>query len=582
MEQKKNIECLRYACEKEFLIVQSELPAVLYKEVEEIEEWIEMADGIKLFARVTMPKKSGKWPVILIRSPYIVMDFMERIRTVPAFAMRGYAVVYNHVRGTIRSEGEWLPFENEKEDGKKVIEWIAEQDWCNGNIGTLGSSYSGCVQWCLAGDHHPMLKTMFISMFGPDPYKFIYCRGMFRQDIGTGWAAMMMGENRYHYYDRKEEAELRKKANKVLPPRMLGEEIIGETCTWYNTWIENSSSDCEYWNSGFWKAVQEAPSKMQIPVFLHGGWYDVFGNTMIDGWKRLPKHIREKSTFIMGPWSHVLTTGNTLEYPNENKAGTLYIKAALEWFDYQLKGKENKYPLGCMDAYNIGAGSWVRCSGKFLDSTNEYLYLACNQCMTGKLLTKVPEKTGKKVYYYNPDNPVNSCGGALLFNMEQPEVGPACSTWQPEIGEREDVINFLSERFENGIQIAGGIKVELYVSTDALATSFTVKINEEFSDGKSVNIVDSISDIRFRKENEFQDYQSGEIVKLELQMADICWKLQCNSRIRLDISSSNFPAYHVHPNVAGKWSDNIEHRIAKQTIYCGNTYPSRIIIPVQK
>lgn len=580
MGDKKLLQQLRIACEQNFRSIESELLPALYEEIEESEVWIEMHDGVKLFARVTKPKGEGKWPVILIRTPYKIVDFNDSIEIVPVFARRGYSVVYNHVRGTGRSDGKWAPFENEGKDGREVIDWIAIQEWCDGNIGTWGSSYSGYVQWSIADYDYPMLKTMCISMYGPDPYNFLYRRGMFRQDIGTGWSATMMGDNRYQIYGSEEEAALRRGAYEVYPQTELGEQLIGKPCEWYKEWVKNTTPDSDFWNHGFWQELRNVVNKINIPIFLHGGWYDITLRAQLNGWRSMPEKVREQCYFMIGPWNHILTPDGDIEYPNENKAGTHYMKASIEWFDAYLRGKKNPYPLGCIEAYNIGAGQWMEWHGDFLPDSVLTLYFACSQEKEGELLNTPLHEIRKTEYLYDPERPVLSRGGALLFNIEHPEFGLERSVHQMPIGTRNDIISFLSERFVDELQIAGSIRVHLYVSSDVRATSFAVKIMEQYEDGKCVNIMDDITDIRFRDECTMERYCPGEIVELTMQLPDIFWKLQKGSRIRVDVTSSNFPAYHIHPNTEENWSGKVKKQIANQTIYSGERYPSRIEIPL--
>lgn len=565
--------------------IRAELPPDIYAEIVEQTEWIMLPDGVRLFARIIKPDREGKWPVVLIRTPYWSTDISESRLTASALARHGYAVVVNQVRGSLSSEGEWSPFEKERTDGRAVIDWIASQDWCDGNIGTMGGSYMGHVQWSVADYHHPMLKTMFISVYGPSPYDLFYRRGMFREDIFTGWAATMMGENRHHGYHPEDEAVLRKKAYQTMPRRELGENLIGRPCVWYRKWIENTKESDPYWSEGFWKELEESIGQIQIPLFLHGGWFDIFLRAQLKAFRRLPENVREKSCFMIGPWCHNTKPGGILNYPDENRAGTLYVKAALEWFDHQLKGKENKHPLGTVEAYHIGEGRWHHWKGDihadkiwkcFLDSRP----LLEGNSEAGLLGWTCPEKEKKVCYSYDPRHPVQSKGGSLLFNLEHPMDSPECSTEQPSPGAREDVVSFISDTLSEEKLIAGSIQAYLYVSSDVPATSFTVKVMEIFEDGLCVNIGDDITDIRWREEDRIEVYEAGSVVRLHIELTDIVWRLRQGSRLRVDISSSNFPAYHVHPNVETIWSDTDEKRAAIQNIYTGGKYPSRVEVPV--
>ena len=567
-------------------MIEAELPPQRYPEITDMECRIEMPDGVKLYAKVFMPKAKGKWPVILMRNPYMGNEMMNTSILGPTFAKYGYAYVSVNVRGTLQSEGEWLPFENERKDGRAVIDWIAGQEWCDGNIGTMGESYLGHVQWCIADYRHPMLKTMYIGVYGAHPYHTFYRRGMFREELWTTWAAEMMEDNRRQFFMPPQIFELQKKAYAVKPRNELGERLVGKHCDWYEKWITAVKEQDTYWSSGFWKELEEVTGKISIPIHFQGGWFDIFLRPEIESYRRLPEEVRKKGRFIIGPWNHSGTTGGTLEYPDANVLGMFQLKAALEWFDYQLKGMDYHHRLGVIEAYSIGDNCWKEWEGDFYPGKKECWYL---QAASGNgkdtegtcelLSTECPEMEQKILYRYNPENPVESRGGTLLGNNRDPFGLPECSVEQEAAGAREDVISFVSETLDEDIYMTGAMEAHLYVASSAEATAFTIKVMEVFPDGRSMNIRDDITDIRWVDEEQVLPYEPGSVRELTLTLLDISWRLTAGSRLRVDISSSNFPAYHVHPNVTACWALTSEMKKAEQTIYCGGRYPSRIILP---
>ena len=562
--------------------LKQELPESQYQETKQQECLIEMPDGVKLNANIYMPKKSGSWPVILIRGPYTSVDMMFNTMIAPVFAKYGYTVVVTQVRGTLKSEGEWLPFEHEREDGRAVIDWIAGQEWCDGNIGCFGASYLGHTQWCVADYQHPMLKTLYISVYGVDAYNIFYRRGMFRQEIWTVWAAQMMEDNRFKLLMPQDGIELSKNAYEATPQAELGLKLKGKECSWYSNWIENTSEDSPYWNSGFWKELKESIQDIKIPLFLHGGWFDIFLRPQINSFRSLPADVRDKSRFLIGPWHHNGIPGGTLEYPEENRAGMMQIKAALEWFDYHLKGKAYPHELGVIEAYSIRDSKWNVWKEDFSAEEKKTFYFDCQNSSEGKLSEECPVSEVTSVYTYDPSNPVQSVGGTLLANNRDPFGQPECSTVQMKVGEREDVISFVSDKVKQDMCITGAMEAHLFVSSSAPATAFTVKVMEVLPDGSSINIRDDITDIRWVEEHTVQPYTPGSVVELTLQLLDIQWMLAAGSKLRVDIASSNYPAYHVHPNTEELWSHTTNHVTAVQTIYSGESYPSRIILPINR
>ena len=204
--------------------VREGIGPVSFQEIETIPEKIPMPDGILLDATLFIPDASQSWPVILVTNPYPSIKLMYDVMYMPDLAKCGYAVLLVSVRGTMASEGEWLPFVNEKKDGLAVLDWIGEQSWCNGNVGMFGGSYLGHTQLCLAGKTHPLLKTMFVQVWGSTKYEGFYRRGMYREDVFTMWPAQMMGDNRHAMRTADEEAALEDKALTVYPRINLGQE----------------------------------------------------------------------------------------------------------------------------------------------------------------------------------------------------------------------------------------------------------------------------------------------------------------------------------------------------------------------
>lgn len=549
--------------------IRNEQSPAKYTDVFSQECSIPMPDGVKLHGNICLPQREGKFPVVLIRNPYVSNSIIFN-GALPVFAEQGYAAVLVEVRGTLNSEGDWLPFVHEREDGRAVIDWIVAQPWCDGNIGAFGASYLGHTQWAIADYHHPALKTLFISVYGAAPYHTFYRRGMFRQEIWTQWATQMMGDNR-----RKLQLppKLVPKAMAFRPQIKLGEELKGEPCTWYNDWITNTNANDPYWSEGFWGEFEESVRNINIPIFLHGGWFDIFLRPQLEAFRNLPQHVLERSRFLIGPWNHGGMPVGDMEFPNQSVGDFLFVKSALEWFDAHLKGKPYSKPVGVVEAYDIGSGSWKTFNYDIYAQEQMTLYLAEAQ----KLETVVP-KVGKTMFVYDPQQPAPSIGGNLLGSGGMSMPGGAKRL--PEIDARSDVISFVSDLFERDLHIAGKICAELYVSSDAAATAFTVTVSEVNANGEAIHMRDDITDIRWRDEGRVEDYIPGKIVKLDLEMLDVVWTVKSGSRIRVDISSSNFPMYHIHPNTDKPWADETASPKAKQCIYFGNEYPTRIMIPI--
>lgn len=285
------------------------------------------------------------------------------------------------------------------------------------------------------------------------------------------------------------------------------------------------------------------------------------------------------SRFIIGPWWHSGSPCGSLTYPDGDVTDIFSINDSIEWFDHQLKGKKYPKKKGVIDAYCIKGDKWITWNDDFTNNNKIILYLKKNNNKAHYLVKKNPNFESIS-YEYDPKNPVQSLGGNMITNNRIPGAAPDCCIQQLDPGSRNDIITFISEKLQDDAWITGSIEVHLFVSSSVNATAFTIKIIEIFADGMSINIVDDITDIRWIDEEKIENYIPESVRELVFKMNDISWKISSNSKVRIDISSSNFPYYHAHPNIDKIWSETSDKIIANQTIYLGGDYPSRIILPI--
>ncbi|RED41834.1 CocE/NonD family hydrolase [Paenibacillus sp. VMFN-D1] len=529
---------------------------------------IAMRDDIHLRTRVFLPKGSGPWPAILMRNPYPhVMPYLQATATV--WTRYGYAVVLQDCRGTGASAGVWKPFENERADGLDTIDWLCEQPWMNGNIGTSGHSYLSSVQWAIADIVPKQVKTMVLSGFTTERYRQNYMNGMFRMDVYTGWALDNAGS------DPIESEDLFARATHIRPHIEMDEQLFGRQLNWYRQWITSVSPRAPYWNEGFWAEFREIPRRIRIPVLMTDGWFDQHVDGMIRDYLKLPEATRAASRFILGPWVHSMQTSGDMPYPNSHRNQML---EALEWFDHHLLGMDYPHDKGDVTTYVIGSGRWRSWDLFWQLGGRKTLYLSGSR----NLLEKEPNFPEQITYAYDPEQPVLTKGGAglLRYLSGAQDAAPPASVAQAPPGYRDDVISFLSEPFTEDLTITGSITVHLFVSADVNDTAFTTVFMDVLEDGTTYNIRDGITSLAYRNESDIPlDYEPGTIAEIEIRLWPITWTIRKGHRIRLDISSSNFPAYHIHPNFAGPWALQTKTRTANQTIYCGGRFDTRMIIP---
>lgn len=568
-------------------LVKNELPVPSHEYGHYEDHMVEMRDGIKLTTRVLFPNGEGPWPVILVRNPYSPVNSDLHMQQ-PIFVLVkfGYVIVYQQVRGAFESEGNWLPFENERDDGLDALKWIISQPWMNSNIGTFGGSYLGHVQWCMADQLPVEVKTMYFSIYGGDPYEGYYKNGMFRFGGWVFWAMEMMEPHRNLDVDpvkvRSESIERFKKILSKKPHISVDEKLFGQECKWYRNWITNTYPDDDYWAKGYWGEYQKVAECVNIPVMIQTGWFDFFLDSMVKTYLRLSDRVRSQSRFVISPWHHGNIVGGDLQFPNDNILGTGLVKDALEWFDHHLKGKPYNHPKGVVETYVMGENKWKTWNGWIQSSGVRRYFLngyVADSRTAGELVHTPVEGSADVSFMYDPDDPVITRGGNLLINYPDLDLIADTSIAQEPPGTRQDIITFLSEPLDEELRITGSIKAHLFVSSDVEDTSFTVKLIEVYKDGRSNNIQDGINTLVFHNGSHREIYCPGSVIEMILELTPTTWTMRKGSKIRLDISSSNFPAFHIHPNVAGIWSMQEHCRIAKQTVFMGKLNPSHIEIP---
>ena len=515
-------------------------------------------DGVKLKTWIVRPKAEGVWPAIVQRSCY-PNSIPEGKATAVEYARRGFLYVFQMCRGTGGSEGEWEPNVNERADGLSLLRYLNEREDVR-CMGYQGASYLSLTGWVMADAVPEKLKAMYLTVYGTDRHASAYQDGLFRQDILTAWAMGNAG--------RTVEADYMESAS-YRPQVEVDEALWGGKLSWYRDWITNTSRTDPYWKEGFWKMLREIPEKVQFPVFIVEGWYDHHLGSALNGYRALSDEAKAHTTLKIGPWNHGFRPA--IQGHPDQKNG--FYQGTAEMFDWFYRILvEGKTPEKKISWYVIGADTWRELTEYPVPVQKEVkLYLGA-----GGTLEACPGAEGERTYTYDPQDPVLSHGAESLF-ATQKEVG---SLLQPEKDWRPDVLSFESEPLTEDLTVIGRPSVELYVSSDAEDTCFTVKLMEVFENGEAYNIRNGITTLAYRNGSPDRlTYTPGERVKIRIETWDVAWMLKKGSRIRLDISSSDFPEYAVHPNQAGVWSVIRETVPANQTVFFGKETPSVLSLP---
>ncbi len=560
----------------DFIKILSEITRKAYVELEETpsygtyrkEEWmIPMRDGVKLRTRVYKPSTSSmtpmskEWPVILERTCYPEQSVIADIHG-ENLARRGYIFISQLCRGVGGSQGEWVPNINERNDGSDFVSWLNEQPWVSA-IGYWGNSYLALTGWAIADIVPDKVKGMCLTHYGTDRFKSAYEKGMFRQDVLTSWSMNNAGY--------PVEAD-RMDSYRYMPQIQVDEALWGKAIPWYREWITNTHSTDEYWQKGWWKTLHEIPKNVHVPLYIRSGWYDHHHGSAMNTWAALSQETKKKSWLDIGGWNHGFRScieGEPIENPGKNE-----VQAIIEWFDLILKRKET--PTKRIATYVIRGDRWEHheCWPE-QDVEVKKLFFNCHQeSVVGKVSFMPVHEEKSASYQYDPNNPVPSVGAESLLA----HIKNNGSLLQQSPGTRMDVLSFVSDELTSDIHLVGAIRVRLFVSTDCEDTAFTAKIMEIQPDGKSYSIRSSIASISHSIEG---TYEPGSVISLDIECWDVDYLVKQGSKLRVDISSSDFPQYHIHSNQSGEWVKQTEVKIANQTVYCGGNKASYIELPVR-
>lgn len=530
---------------------------------------VPMRDGVRLSANVFRPEAPGRYPTILVRTPYGKGSAISP--NYAPFVERGYAVVVQDVRGRYASEGVFRPLEQEPADGGDTLDWIARQPWSDGKIGMLGGSYLGIVQWKVAALNNPHLKAIFPSVSGCDDYldRFYSPGGAMK----LGQRLLWMSENLCapHFHPDFAKFVLH------LPLRTADVAATGQTSSMFQEAVAHPAYD------SFWKSisVREQLDKIRVPVFSVGGWFDNFVESDLLAYQRL-RGNSGVHRILIGPWPHNMAA--KLDGVDFGPKSDVPMRAIqLQWFDQFLKGKDT--PLLSQPPVRIfvmGVNHWreerewpprAHLQRFYLESRGRANTLAGD----GQLRLRTPAGAADR-FVFDPQDPVPTAGGAVCCN---PKVFPWGPRDQRAVEQRRDVLVYSTAPLPGDVEVVGPVRVVLYAATSARDTDFTAKLVDVLPDGRAQNLTDGILRLRYRQSLEKPELaQPGDIYKLTIDAGVTGNVFQKGHRIRIEISSSNFPRFDRNPNTGGPVADATELRKATQTVYHDARRPSYLLLPV--
>lgn len=546
---------------------------------------VRMRDGVILRANVFRPalpsSPAARYPAILARTPYGKGNAITP--NYQSFVNHGYVVVVEDVRGRYDSGGVFEPINQEINDGDDTLNWIAAQWWSDGGVGMYGGSYLGIAQWKATLAHNPHLKAIFPYVSGDDDYRDrFYSRG----------GALKLGHRLLWLEENMREPGFRapdfRKYVLSLPVRDDDLVAAGQKLNIWREIADHPTYD------KFWKdsSVRAHLNELKVPVYSVGGWYDNYVESDLDAFTILSKKNPEDRIMI-GPWPHVFSA--PFEGVDFGKDWLVPLRPEqLKWFGRWLKdeqpGAKDKPP----DAKEIAQEAPVRI---FVMGVNQWrdeqewplkramaekFYLSGGNANSaagdGKLGMRPLPHAPPSQFEYNPADPVPTLGGA---NCCDPKVFPWGPKDQRPVEKRADVLVYSTEPLTVDTEVTGPIKLVLYASSSAPDTDFTAKLVDVFPDGMARNLTDGVLRVRYRNSLEQAELmEPGKVYRLDVDAGVTSNVFRAGHRIRLEISSSNFPRYDRNPNAGGMVADARKFWKAMQTVYADRDRHSYLLLPV--
>lgn len=569
-----------------------------YNVLMEMNRKIPMRDGIKLATDIYRPDAEGKFPVILVRTPY-GSESVRFSNEGKFFAKRGYVYAVQDCRGKYDSEGQWYGKRSETDDGYDTINWLATQKWSSGSVGMIGNSYLGLVQWQVAYTQNIHLKAL-IPIVAPVTLgreSGGECNGGAKSPLGLSWLVSTDGRVNQNV-DAYDWDKIFWHLPLIELPKLLGRNIP----FWEKSlnledlgfWEEYLQSAAE----GRWteelkqkKDYRTCYEKIQVPILQISGWFDGSSECCFYNYIQTKRHAKNalakrNQRIIMGPWNHFYY------YNRTSKVGALDFGSdsvididnlILRWFDRWLKeipnGVEDE---ACLKLFLMGKNEWREVSDWPLPETKFtafYLHSSGHANTLngdGKLSLEMPKNEPSDKYIYDPANPTPA-----ITSGENKTLAASGPEDIRHIETRDDVLVYTSSVLKEDIEVTGSASVVLYVSSSAPETDFILRLLDVHPNGCTYPVYVTYSGgINTRCLKPIGESQSEEkILKCEFELPPTSNLFLKGHRIRVDICSAAFPLFR-NLNTGGDFAGETKFKIAYQTIYHDKEHPSHIVLPI--
>lgn len=513
---------------------------------QQISTFVPAPDGVQLATDVYLPVLGSSWPVVLIRTPYNKdgVHFECSLLT-----LSGFVCVAQDTRGRFNSEGTDTVFRDDGPDGRATVDWIVDQPWCNGSIGTYGGSAVGITQYALAPGANPALKCQLAAVATPSIRDHAFLQGgVLRTALVETW---LSDQGSLGFLDEF-------KAHRL--------------------------------DDQWWQAVDflADPTSVKTAVLHLGGWYDVFQQGAIDAFRAYSHNggdtARDQQYLVIGPWTHGGDAGE-LDYSIDLEA--LVLSIILPWFDHCLNGTSNEvetwpavsvFLMGAVGEPNAPGNQWLNLADWPPASRTLALYLSDD----GDLTEDRPP-SGDAVLTIDPFNPVPTLGGANLhpwLEVDGREMGAGSYDQRP-IESRSDVLTFTTEVLEEPLTVMGRIRAQIWIRPDTPDLDLAVRLTDVYPDGRSMLVLDGVQRARMRCGDDRECFLNpGDPIKLKVDLWSTAIVFNEGHQIRIDVSGTNAPRFEINPNDGSDLDQPDTRVVARPALLFGPENPSRLELPV--
>ncbi len=581
-----------------------------------------MRDGLRLATDIYRPKTTEKVPIIFSRTPYNFNswgDGERKTRTAEKayeFVKRGYAYVVQNERGRYYSEGEWDILGVPLTDGYDAFSWMKDQSWSNGKIGTYGCSSTAEWQMAVAALDHPSHAAMVPQGFGAGIGRVgdlmeqgNWYRGGVEQLLFFSWLYSVEHDKFKpripegasqedlirisRFYDLAPENPPidMSEALKHLPIQDMLKNINGKHEV-FDKMVRRKPNHPDWFTGGLYHDDME----IGVPSFWFASWYDVSITPNLALFNHVRTNskdasIRDNQYLVIAPTLHcryTRATENTIV--GERSVGDArlnYKEQIFSWWDLWLKDANNdfKEKTPRVQYYTMGSNKWQAAEQwPPADTKMVSYYLNSNGDAntlngSGVLSTKKATKDQPDSFIYDPMNPVNSLGGNVCCTGNAVKGG---AFDQQKMEERPDILVYTTEVLSEGVEVSGFIESTLYISSDAKDTDFTIKLIDVYPDGTAYNLDETIQRVRYREGYDTEVFmEKGEVYQVDLTAMSTSNFFKKGHRIRIEISSSNFPRFARNLNSGGNNYDESKAIIAENKIHHSKKYSSHIQLPIR-